>query len=155
MDDEQHKAFLDQFNRIDSQLTTEEQAIVGLLLVKNQRIFARHGLDIGINNKVRIKLTPKHDEPVYAPSLPTPTSIKDEMLFNLGSEQKYGLITALSFSRDSSPIYAQRKPNRKLRVLVGPKRINQLIKHDYIERNQPFTTIADAAQEMAGEKVLW
>ena len=126
--------------------------MVERLLVKYHKIFARHRLDIGINTEFKIKLTPKHDEPVYAQSLPTPTNLKDEMLVELALQQEYGIITTLPFSKYSSPIFAQRKPNGKLRILVDLRRINHLIKHDYNEHNHPVTTIADAAQHMAGKK---
>ena len=78
-----------------------EQSILSLnekqkneaLLVKYHDIFARHRLDIGINTEFKIKLTPKHDEPVYAQSLPTPTKLKDDLLVELALMQEYGIIT--------------------------------------------------------------
>ena len=66
--------------------------------------------------------------------------------------QEYGIITTLPHSKYSSPIFAQRKPNGKLRILVDLRRINHLIKNDYGEHNHPVTTIADAVQHMAGKK---
>ena len=58
----------------------------------------------------------------------------------------------LPYSKYSSPIFAQRKPNGKLRILVDLRRINHLLKNDYNQHNHPVTTIADAAQHMAGKK---
>ena len=66
--------------------------------------------------------------------------------------QEYGIITTLPYSKYSSPIFAQRKPNGKLRILVDLRRINHLIKNDYGEHNHPVTTVSDAAQHMAGKK---
>ena len=66
--------------------------------------------------------------------------------------QEYGIITTLPYSKYSSPIFAQRKPNGKLRILVDLRRINNLLKNDYNKHNHPVTTIADAAQHMAGKK---
>ena len=66
--------------------------------------------------------------------------------------QEYGIITTLPYSKDSSPIFAQRKPKGKLRILVDLRRINHLLKNDYNKHNHPVTTIADAAQHMAGKK---
>ena len=66
--------------------------------------------------------------------------------------QEYGIITTLPYSKYSSPIFAQRKPNGKLRILVDQRRINHLLKNDYNQHNHPVTTIADAAQHMAGKK---
>ena len=66
--------------------------------------------------------------------------------------QEYGIITTLPYSKYSSPIFAQRKPNGKLRILVDIRRINHLLKNDYNQHNHPVTTIADAAQHMAGKR---
>ena len=120
--------------------------------MKYNNVFARHRLDIGINTDFKIKLTPKHDEPVYAQSLPTPTNLKDDLLVELALMQEYGIITTLPYSKYSSPIMAQRKPNGKLRILVDLRRINHLLENDYNQHNHPVTTIADAAQHMAGKK---
>ena len=105
------------------------------LLLKYHSILARHRLDIGINTDFKIKLTPKHDAPVYAQSLPTPTNLKDNLLVELALMQEYGIITTLPFSKYSSPIFAQWKPNGKLRILVDLRRNNHLIKNDYNQHN--------------------
>ena len=151
-DDEQRQAFPKNFSWDDSILTEHEQQRIEELLVKYHSIFARHRLDIGINTDFKFKLTPKHDDPVYAQSLPTPTNLKDDLLVELALMQEYGIITTLPYSKHSSPIFAQRKPNRKLRILVDLRRINHLLKNDYNKHNHPVTTIADAAQLMAGKK---
>ena len=65
---------------------------------------------------------------------------------------EYGIITTLPYSKYSSPIFAQRKLNGKLRILVDLRRINHLLKNDYNKHNHPVTTIAEAAQHMAGKK---
>ena len=66
--------------------------------------------------------------------------------------QEYGIITTLPYSKYSSPFFAQRKPNGKLRILVDLRRINHLLKNDYNQHNHPVTTMADAAQHMAGKR---
>ena len=115
-DDEQRKTFLANFQWENSILTEHEQQRTENLLVKYNNVFARHRLDIGINTDFKIKLTPKHDEPIYAQSLPTPTNLKDDLLVELALMQEYGIITTLPYSKYSSPIFAQRKPTRKLRI---------------------------------------
>ena len=105
-----------------------------------------------MNTDFKVNLTPKHDEPVYSQSLPTPTNLKDDLLVDFALMQEYGIITTLPYSKYSSPIFAQRKPNGKLRYLVDLRRINHLIKNDYSEHNHPVTTVLDAAQHMAGKK---
>ena len=152
--DEQRMNFLKNFNWDESLLTPSQQLQVEELLVKYNSIFARHRFDFGMNTDFKVKLTPQHQEPVYSQSLPTPTNLKDDLLVELALMQEYGIITTLPHSKYSSPIFAQRKPNGKLRILVDLRRINHLIKNDYGEHNHPVTTTADAAQHMAGKKVL-
>ena len=67
---------------------------------------------------------------------------------------KYGIITTLHFSKYDSPIFAHRKPNGKLRLLVDLRKINTLIADDYINNNHPVSTLTDAAQHMAGKNLF-
>ena len=67
---------------------------------------------------------------------------------------RYGIITTLPFSKYASPIFAQRKPNGKLRLLVDLRKINALISDDYINNNHPVSTLSDAAQHLAGKKLF-
>ena len=67
---------------------------------------------------------------------------------------KYGLITTLPFSKYASPIFAQRKPNGKLRLLVDLRKNNTLIADDYINNNHPVSTLTDAAQHRAGKNLF-
>ena len=144
--------FLQNFKWAKSLLSPSQQAQVEELLVKYNSIFARHRLDIGMNTDFKVKLTPQHEEPVYSQSLPTPTNLKDDSLVELALMQEYGIITTLPYSKYSSPIFAQRKPDGKLRILVDLLGINHLIKNDYGEHNHPVTTVSDAAQLMAEKK---
>ena len=121
-------------------------------LVSYHSVFARHRFDIGINTEFKIKLTPKHDEPVWTRSLPTPINLREDLLVELALMQEYDIITTLPHSKYSSPLFAQRKPNGKLRLLVDLRRINHLIKNDYNEHNHPVSTLEDAAQHMAGKR---
>ena len=66
----------------------------------------------------------------------------------------YGIITTLPFSKYASPIFAQRKPNERRRLLVDLRKINNLISHDYINNNHPVSTLSDAAQHLAGKKLF-
>ena len=67
---------------------------------------------------------------------------------------KYGIITTLPFSKYAVPIFAQKKPNGKLRLLVDLRKINNLISDDYINNNHPVSTLVDAAQHLAGKKLF-
>ena len=122
------------------------------LLVEFHDIFARHMFDIGMNEEFTVKLTPKDDSPAYSQSLPTPINLKEDILVELALLDKYGIITTLPFSKYASPIFAQKKPNWKLQLLVDLRKINNLISDDYINDNHPVSTLTDAAQHMAGKK---
>ena len=54
----------------------------------------------------------------------------------------------------NSPIFAQREPNGKLRLLVDLRKINTLIADDYTNKNHPVNTLSDAAQHLAGKSLL-
>ena len=97
-------------------------------------IFARHRLDIGINNTFKVKLTPKDKRPIYTQSLPVPKNLKEDLTVELALMHKYGIITTLPFLKYASPIFAQRKSNGKLRLLVDLRKINALISDDCIKK---------------------
>ena len=88
-------------------------------------------MDIGINTEFKVKLTPKDDKAIYNQSLPMPIHLKQDLIVELALMHKYGSITVLPFSKYASPIFAQRKPNGKLRLLVDLRKINSLIADDY------------------------
>ena len=117
-------------------------------------IFARHRFDIGINTEFKVQLTPLDNRPTYSQSLPAPNNLKDDILVELALLHKYGIITTLPFSKYASPIFAQRKPNGKLRLLVDLRKIITLIADDYIKNNHPGSTLTDAAQHMAGKNLF-
>ena len=105
-----------------------------------------------MNEDFNVKLTPKDDSPAYCQSLPTPINLKEDILVELALLHRYGLITTLPFSKYASPIFAQKKPNGKLRLLVDLRKINNHISDDYINNNHPVSKLTDAAQHMAGKK---
>ena len=74
---QERKAFLQTFKWDDSQLPENEKKDIEEILIEFNDIFARHRVDIGINNDFKIKLTPKTDEPVYSQSLPCPINLKE------------------------------------------------------------------------------
>ena len=67
---------------------------------------------------------------------------------------KYGIVRVLPFSKYTSPIFAQRKPNGNLRLLVDLRKINSLIADDYTNNNHPVSTLSDAAQHLAGKSLF-
>ena len=106
-------------------------------------------MDIGMNTEFKVRLTPKDDRAVYSQSLPMPIHLKEDLIVELALMHKYGIITVLPFSKYASPIFAQRKPNGKLRLLVDLRKINTLIADDYTNNNHPVSTLSDAAQHLA------
>ena len=154
MDEEQRMAILELFSWENFQLAPEERAVVERLLVKYHRIFAPHGLDIGINNEFRIKLTPGHDELVYAQTLLTPTNLKKDMSVELAFSQEYDILTTLLFSEYLSPILAQRKPNRIFRLFVVLRPVNHLLKHEYNEHDHPVKPLLMLPSVWLGRSTL-
>ena len=92
--------------------------------------------------------------PPPSQSIPTPINLKEDILVELALLHRYGIITALLFSKYASPFFAQKKSNGKLRLLVDLRKINNLISDDYISNNHPVSTLTDAAQHMAGKKLF-
>ena len=153
-DDESRRKCLGNFDWKNSMLQQHEIKKIESLLVEYHDIFARHRFDIGMNEEFTVKLTPKDNSPAYSQSLPTPVNLKEDILVELALLHKYGIITTLPFSKYASPIFAQKKPNGKLRLLVDLRKINNLISDDYINNNHPVSTLTDAAQHMAGKKLF-
>ena len=124
------------------------------LLVKLHDVFARHRFDIDMNGEFKEKLTPKGDSPAYSQCLPAPRNLKEEILVELTMLHKYGIITTLPFSKHASPVFAQKKLNGKLRLLVDLRKINNLLSDDYINNTHTVSTLVDAAQHIAGKKLF-
>ena len=107
-----------------------------------------------MNTEFKVKLTPKDDKAVYSQSLPMPIHLKEDLIVELALMHKYGIITLLPFSEYASPIFAQRKPNGKLRLLLDLRKINSLIADDDTNNNHPVSTLSDAAQHLAGKSLF-
>ena len=117
--------------------------------MKQHQIFARHRFDIDGNDEFKVKLTPAHDDPVYKKSPPTALHIKEDLKLELALLQYYGILRTLPYSKYSSPIFAQRKPNGKMRLLVDLRRINHILRHDYSENKFPVPSMEEANNHMA------
>ena len=146
--------FFSNFDWSDTTLSPGERQEVEEILVEFHDIFTRHRFDIGINREFKVKLTPNDDRPAYSQSLPTPINLEDDITVELALLHKYGIITTLPFSKYASPIFAQRKPNGRLRLSVDIRKINNLITEDYTNNNHPVSTLSDAAHHMAGKTFL-
>ena len=127
---ESRNNFLKRFDGTDTLLTEMEKRAIEDILVEYQDIFARHRMDIGMNTEFKVKLTPRDDKAVYSQSLPMPIHLKEYLIVEMALMHKYEIITVLPFSKYASPIFAQGKPNGKLRLLVHLRKINTLIADD-------------------------
>ena len=146
--------FLKRFDWTDALLTETEKQAIEDTLVDYHDLFARHRMDIGMNTEFKVELTPKDDKAVYSQSQPMPIHLKEDIIVELALMHKYGIITVLPFSKYASPMFAQRKPNGKLRLLVDLRKINSLIADDYTNNNHPVSTLSDAAQHLAGKSLF-
>ena len=151
---ESRNKFLERFDWTDKLITEMEKQGNEDILVKYHDIFARHRMDIGMNTEFKVKLTPKDDKAVYSQSLPMPIHLKEDLIVELALMHKYGIITVLHFFKYASPIFAQRKPNGKIRHLVYLRKINSLIADDYTNNNHPVSSLSDAAQHLAGKSLF-
>ena len=111
-------------------------------------------MHIGMNTEFNVKLTPKDDRAVYSQTLPLAIHLKEDLIVQLSVMHKSGIITVLPFSKYASPIFAQRKPNGKLCLLVDLSKINTLIADDYTNNNHPVRTLSDAAQHLTGKSLF-
>ena len=151
---ESRNKFLKRFDWTDTLLTAMEKQAIEDILVEYHDIFARHRMDIGMNTEFKMKLTPKDDRAVYSQSLSMPIHLKEDLDVELALVHKYGIITVLPFSKYASAIFAQRKPNGKLRLLVDLRKIISLIADDYTNNNHPVSTLSDAAQHLVGKSLF-
>ena len=114
-----------------------------------------HDIVLTVESKqFNVQLPNLDNKPAYSQSLPAPINFRYDILVKLALLHKYGITTTLPFSKYGSPIFAQRKPIGKLRLLVDLRKINTLIADDYIDNDHPVSTLTDAAQHMAGKKLF-
>ena len=91
-DPESRKHFLDMFQWEGSQIEGNDRKQLEQTIVEYNDIFARHRLDIGINNSFKVKLTPKDERPIYTQSLPVPINLKEDLTVELALMHRYGII---------------------------------------------------------------
>ena len=152
---ESRNQFLKRSDWTDTLLTETEKQAIEDILVDYHDIFARPRMDIGMNTEFKVQLTPKDDKVDYSQNLPMPINLKDDLIVELALMHNYGIITVLPFSKEASPIFAQRKPNGKLHLLVDLRKINRLIADNYTNNNHPVSTVSDAAQHLAGKSLFY
>ena len=105
-------------------LNADQKRQLKEFLVEYHDVFAKHRFDVGYNTELKIKLTPEHPLRVYVQGPPAPIQLRDEILVELALLQYFNIITTLSHSKYSSPIFVHRKSSGKLRILTDLRRVN-------------------------------
>ena len=127
---ESRNKFLKPIDWTNTLLTEMEKQEIEDILVDHHDFFAGHRMDFGMKTEFKVKLTTKDDEAVYSQNLPMPIHLKEDLIVEFSLMHKYGIITVLPCSKYASPMFAQSKPNGKLRLLVDLRKINSLIADD-------------------------
>ena len=146
--------FLKKFSWDTCVLNADQKRQLAEFLVQYHDVFAKHRFDVGYNTELKIKLTPEHPLPVYVQGPPAPIHLRDEILVELALLQCFNIITTLSHSKYSSPIFVHRKSSGKLRILIDLRRVNHLLRHDYLNSNFPISIMTDATNHFAGKNLF-
>ena len=102
----------------------------------------------------KVNLTPETDKPMYTQGQPIPINYRFEVLLEMASLQYWGVITTLTYQKNSIPSFAVPTPIGKLRILVDLRRINHLMRNDYDNHTFPLATMAYVNTHITGKKYL-
>ena len=152
--DEDRLTFMESFKWENSVLTEDQRSKVEDLLVDFSDIFAKHRFNVGYNSDLKLKLKTENTRPLYTQGPRTPMHLRHELTVDIALMHYYGLITTLSHSKYSSPLFAHQKPSGKLRMLIDLRRINHSLKNDYINSIFPISNITDASNHFAGKSLF-
>ena len=117
-------------------------------------IVGKHRFDVGLNTELKVKLTLEHELPVYVQSPITLIHLRDELLVELFLMHFYNLITSLPHSKYSSPVFEQRKESGKLTISIDLRRINHLLRNDYMNSIFPMPNMSDASNHFASKTLF-
>ena len=135
-------------------LNVDQKRQLEEFLVEYHDVFAKQRFDVGYNTELKIKLIPEHPLPVYVQGSPAPIYLRDEILVELALLQCFNIITTLSHSKYNNPIFVHRKSAGKLRILIDLRRLNHLLRHDYLNSNFPISNRTDATNHFAGKNLF-
>ena len=152
--DEDRLTFMESFKWENSVLTEDQRSKVEDLLVDFSDIFAKHRFNVGYNSDLKFKLKTENTRPLYTQGPRTPMHLRHELTVDIALMHYYGLITTLSHSKYSSPLFAHQKPSGKLRMLIDLRRINHSLKNDYINSIFAISNITDASNHFAGKSLF-
>ena len=91
--------------------------------------------DIGVKVEFKVTLRPSDGSPAYSQCLPGPILLKEDKIVELVLLHRHAIHTTLPVSKYGSPIYAQKKPNQKLCIMVDLRKINNLFPVEYYNNN--------------------
>ena len=91
---------------------------------------------------------------MYVQGPPAPIHLRDEILVVLALLQSFNIIKTLSHSKYSSPIFVHRKSSGKMKSLIDLRRVNHLLRHDYLNSNFRFSNMRDATNHFAGKNLF-
>ena len=112
-------------------------------------------MDTGMNTELKAKLIPKDVKVAYRSNLLMPIYLKVDVIVELALMHKFGKITVLPFSKYAIPIFAQRKPNGELRLLVDLRKINTLTAVEHTNKYHSVSSLSDAAQHLAKKSLIF
>ena len=135
-------------------LNADQKRQLDEFVVEYQDEFAKHRFDVDYNTDLKIKLTPEHPLPVYVQGPLAPIHLRVEILVELALLKYFNIITTLSHSKYSSPIFVHRKSSGKLSILINLRRVNHLLRHDYLNSNFPISNMTDATNHFAGKNLF-
>ena len=113
-------------------------------------IFTRHQLDIGINNILKVKLTPKNDSFAYTQSQSAPINLGEDLTVAYALMQRNAITATLPSFKPTNALINQRNPNGKWRLLVD----RQSKFEDYTNNNNPVSTSSDAVQHLPRTSII-
>ena len=82
-----------------------------------------------------------------------PIHLRENLIVEFALMHKYGIFTVLPFSKYANPIFAQRKPNRKLHFFLDLRKSTALIADEDTFIIYPVKALSDAAQHLAGKSL--
>ena len=145
---------LEPFDWANTLLTETEEQAVEDILVEHRDVFARHRMEIVMNTELEVKFTRKDDKAVYSQNVPMPIHLGQDQFVELPLMHKSGINTVLPLSKYANLIFAQRKPNGELRLLVDLRKITWDPQGDHTNNNHPVSTLSNAARYLAGKSVF-
>uniref|UniRef100_A0A8C2AXX8 Gypsy retrotransposon integrase-like protein 1 n=2 Tax=Cyprinus carpio TaxID=7962 RepID=A0A8C2AXX8_CYPCA len=129
--------------------TPEQQAELGVLLMKHADVFAVHDEDLGYTDRVKHEIHLTDDSPISQPYRRIPPTQFEEVKEHISGLLRKGVIQESS-SSFASPIVLVRKADGSLRLCVDYRRLNSKTKRDAF----PLPRIDESLDALGGAQVF-